>query len=154
MSNTPYFIDYPSCGCSGGSSSSNLHVSSTNLSKISAKNLSEVITLIVKEILTNRDENGNIIIDGEVISNFTPPVATKELLGGVIVGDGLSVDENGEISPTTKIVFIDDDQEILEGESNTIYIRRPSTDSDPIVIDGDNSSGGLINNIILNGGNA
>lgn len=152
MSDNPYFIDYPyPCQCGD---TSNLHVSSTNLSKISAKNLSEVITLIVKEILTNRDENGNIIIDGEVIPNFTPPVATKELLGGVIVGDGLSVDENGEISPTTKIVFIDYDQEILEGEPNTIYIRRPSTDSDPIVIDGDNSAGGLINNIILNGGNA
>jgi len=50
--------------------------------------------------------NGILSTDGtnlKWVSNITPPIATKDTVGGIIVGDGLAIDNTGILSTTNTI---------------------------------------------------
>lgn len=132
MSDNPYFIDYPyPCQCGD---TTNLHVSSTNLSKISAKNIAEVTKLILAEVLSTVDNNGNVVIHGKTYHLLSKKIASREDLGVIKVGDGLTVTEDGTLSTTIKINFFEDG-ETPSPEEGTIYINKST--GELLVSDGD-----------------
>lgn len=68
--------------------------------------------------VTESEEDNQIIVstkDGDKVINITPsideiPIATKDTLGGIIVGDNLTIDEDGKLSAissgsSTNIIF-------------------------------------------------
>lgn len=148
MSDNPYFIDYPyPCQCGD---TSNLHVSSTNLSKISAQNLTEVIKLILAEVLSTVDDNGNVVINGKTYHLLSKKIASRDDLGVIKVGDGLTVTEDGTLSTTIKINFFEDG-DTPSPEEGTIYINKST--GELLVSNGDSiiPSFGLEEKIISGG---
>lgn len=53
---------------------------------------------IAGTVVEESETNGKLIINGEEITVYELPVATTETAGGIIVGDGATVDENGKVN--------------------------------------------------------
>lgn len=60
--------------------------------------------------VTNSDKNGAITINGKDETVYALPAATASLLGGVIIGAGLSIDDTGKlINAITKLSQLEND---------------------------------------------
>ena len=81
-------------------------------------------------------------------NKYTLPVATTDTLGGIKIGDGLSVDENGVVkpSPDVNVIFLDL-HDVLEFPNSTIVTSRKGTlpEKYRLLIEG------MINDALANG---
>lgn len=81
--------------------------------------------------VANSAKNGVVTINGKDETVYTLPAATASLLGGVIIGAGLSIDDTGKlINAITKLSQLENDAgfittaDIPEGAAATITIYR------------------------------
>lgn len=73
---------------------------STDVNKLKIWNGSEWVTIgaDVKTNVAKSDTNGNIVVDGQEMQVYRLPAATAEILGGVKIGNGITIAEDGTIS--------------------------------------------------------
>lgn len=73
---------------------------STDVHKLKIYNGTEWVTIgaDVKTNITKSDTNGNIVVDGQEMQVYRLPAATAEILGGVKIGNGITIAEDGTIS--------------------------------------------------------
>lgn len=79
------------------------------------------------EMPANPDPNTMYIIDGSGGGgggSYTLPIASASTLGGIKVGDGLSIDGNtGVLSTATKIVYLTSESQMPPSpDANTLYV--------------------------------
>lgn len=73
---------------------------SADVNKLKIWNGTEWVTIgaDVKTNVTTSDTNGNIVVDGQEMQVYRLPAATAEILGGVKIGNGITIAEDGTIS--------------------------------------------------------
>lgn len=97
----------------------------SSTSKIMWYNGSEWKTVGV--VVESAATNGKIIVDGVEMTVYDLPIASANVLGGVKVGEGLSIDSNGVLS-ATKLASVDWDgvtnkpTKLSEFENDEIFI--------------------------------
>lgn len=75
--------------------------------------------------------NGNIVVDGVEMQVYRLPAADAEHLGGVIIGEGITIDENGKISVKmpTKLSELENDEEFIDKTVENLinYYKKTET---------------------------
>lgn len=71
---------------------------SDGVKKLKIYNGTEWVTVGADVDIKPSDTNGNIVVDGQEMQVYRLPVATAEILGGVKIGNGITIAEDGTIS--------------------------------------------------------
>ena len=71
---------------------------SAGVKKLKIYNGTEWVTVGADVDIKQSDTNGNIVVDGQEMQVYRLPAATTEILGGVKIGNGITIAEDGTIS--------------------------------------------------------
>jgi len=71
---------------------------SDGVKKLKIYNGTEWVTVGADIDIKQSDTNGNIVVDGQEMQVYRLPAATAEILGGVKIGNGITIAEDGTIS--------------------------------------------------------
>lgn len=120
----------------GGGGTEYIQGGGISIDKDITKENTKIITNTGILDVTESEENNQFIIttkDGTKPINITPsideiPIATKTTLGGIIVGDNLTIDDNGKLSATSPGV------DITFEEGSGIGIDESGTDTKTVTI--------------------